>query len=56
MTPELFHRLARAVDVGGASPEQRERVVDAAQYARTFEDLPDSVQDLVLQLETPPSR
>lgn len=54
MTPALFRRLARAMDVGGATFEQRERLVDAAQAARTFEDLPPDVRDLVASLETPP--
>lgn len=53
MTPDVFLRLARAMDVGGATFEERERIVAAAQRARTFEDLPTSIQELVIQLETP---
>lgn len=55
MTPQLSRRLARALDVGEASPQERTLVVDAAQGARTFDDLPADVRALVVRLETPPA-
>lgn len=55
MTAELFHRLARAMDVGDATLDQRDRIVEAAQSARTFDELPADIQQLVVALETPPS-
>jgi hypothetical protein len=54
MTPQLFMRLSRAVDVGAASVEERARITAAAQRARAFEDLPVEVRALVERLERPP--
>lgn len=51
MNRELSQRLARALDVGDATVEQRQAVAAAAQTAGTFEDLPADVQVLVLRLE-----
>lgn len=54
MRPELSRRLARAVDVGGATAEQRDRIAAAAPAARTFDDLPEPIRNLIVQLEQPP--
>ncbi|ROO51068.1 hypothetical protein EDC02_5932 [Micromonospora sp. Llam0] len=51
MTPDLSRRLARALDIGAATPEQRERVIAAAQQARTFDQLPEPIRRLVERLE-----
>jgi HK97 family phage prohead protease len=54
VSPDLSRRLARALDVGAASVSERDLIVRASQRARTFDDLPEDVQALVLRLETPP--
>lgn len=54
MKPDLSRRLARAVDVGGATPDERQSIIDAAQKAATFDDLPTTVRELIQRLETPP--
>lgn len=54
MSPQLFLRLARAMDVGAATPQQRNQIIAAAQRARTFEDLPVETRALVELLERPP--
>lgn len=54
MTPDLSRRLARALDVGAATDDERAQVIAAAQHARTFDDLPQPIQQLVRRLETPP--
>lgn len=51
MTPDLSRRLARALDIGAATLEQRESVIAAAQRARTFADLPAEIRALVERLE-----
>jgi hypothetical protein len=51
--PDLSRRLARALDVGGATPDERSQVVDAAQRARSFDDLAPEVRQLVERLENP---
>jgi hypothetical protein len=54
MTPDLSRRLGRALSVGDADPEDRDRVMAAARGATTFDDLPADIQELVVRLETPP--
>lgn len=54
MTPKLFLRLSRAVDVGAATVQERDRITAAAQRARSFEDLPADVRVLVERLERRP--
>lgn len=55
MTPLLSRRLARAMDVGGATLDERDRITAAAQRVRSFDDLPADVRSLVVDLETPPA-
>lgn len=57
MTPGLSRRLARALDVGQATADERQTIVNAADgRAADFESLPREVRDLVLRLEAGPSR
>lgn len=55
MRPELSRRLARALDVGLATVEERVALVAAAQKVRTFGELPEEMQSLLVRLETPPA-
>lgn len=54
MRPELSRRLARALDVGLATVEERVALVAAAQKVTTFDGLPEDMQALIVRLETPP--
>lgn len=53
MRPDLSRRLGAAFCAGFPTPEQRQLVIDAAETAgvATFDDLPEPVRDLVLELE-----
>jgi hypothetical protein len=51
MDAELSRRLARALNDHPVSPEERRIVVDAAEKARTWDALPDSVQRLIRDIE-----
>lgn len=53
MTPELSHRLADALQHRN-TPEERITIVEAAEAAEVFEDLPEVIQALVIQLESRP--
>lgn len=52
MRPALSRRLAAAVTVGAATRAERERIIAAAQRARTWADLPADIRALVERLET----
>lgn len=56
MRPALSRRLARAMDIGLATVEERRRLTEAAQPWRvaTVDDLPDDMRRLVLRLEQGP--
>lgn len=56
MRPALSRRIARALDVGGATYVQRRRIVSAAEQARTFGALPADIRALIRRLETPPTQ
>jgi hypothetical protein len=55
VTRDLSKRLAYAMDLGEATPDQRAQVVDAAQLVTAFEELPDLVQAMVLRWEQGPT-
>lgn len=56
MTPELSRRLARALDLGQASVDQRQSVVQAVKSGvSSFDDLPPDIRALVELLESGPS-
>lgn len=54
MNLELSHRLGQAMNGRDVGLDERDRLVEAAQTARTFEDLPADVQRLVLEIEARP--
>ncbi len=54
MRPTLSRRLARAVDIGQATADERARIMTAAAGARTFGDLPADIRDLLVELERGP--
>lgn len=56
MRPVLSRRIARALDIGQATPDERRRVIAAAQPwpVATVADLPQDVRSLVLRLERGP--
>lgn len=54
MDVNLSRRLAAACDRGRATIEERQQIVDAAQDAEHFSDLPSAVRRLVQQLEARP--
>lgn len=56
MNAETSRRLARALDLGHATLEERQVLVDAAQVAETFDELPPGARLLVERLERAPTK
>lgn len=54
MTPELSHRLAEVLGTHVVSVEERQMVEAAAIQVETWEELPASIQALVVQIEARP--
>lgn len=52
MTPDLSRRLGIAIGMRINTPAERAKVVTAARRAETWEDLPQDVRDLVVEIET----
>jgi hypothetical protein len=52
MNPELSQRVARAVNIARLPAERRTAAGDAVAAAPRFEDLPQWVRDLVVDVET----
>jgi hypothetical protein len=55
MTPELSRRLGTALGKKHVTTEERSAVVDAADSAETWDDLPPAVRQLVTEIEARPN-
>lgn len=51
MTPDLSRRLGRALGSRPVDPDDRRAVIDAAETANTWDDLPAPVRSIVRRLE-----
>jgi len=58
VNPELSRRVARVLHLANPDIETRDRVIQAIRYARAFEELPDWLKKMILDVEKqhPPRR
>ena len=51
MNPELSRRIGRALGEHPVSPAERRALIEAAERAETWDSLPDTIKELVKEIE-----